>query len=150
MPVYEASVPVYFARFYLVSYPQKLEDDPRLKWGPEGELAVSASDGLGLNSITSEHHAHVTLDVFDSADDVPPQLRKREPRYWFTSSSGTIAIVDTEGQPALECPAPGVGRLACVVTCEGREATYNARHHEQRGDIRDVERWRIAIWPQPE
>lgn len=148
MPVYEASVPVYFARFYLVSYPQKLEDDPRLKWGPHGELAVSASDGLGLNSITSEHHAHVTLEVFNSAVDVPLELRDREPNYWFTSSSGTIAIVDSEGQPALELPAPAAGRFSCAVTCEGREDAYNARHHEQREHIRDIERWHIAIWPQ--
>lgn len=150
MPVYEASVPIYFGRFYLLSYPQKLEEDPRLKWGPEGELAVSARDGLGLNSITSEHRAHVTLEVFDSTADLPAQLRDQEPRYWFTSSSRTIAIVDTEGQPALEVPAPATGRFACVVECDGREAAYNARHHEHRQHIRDIEQWRIAIWPQPE
>jgi hypothetical protein len=96
MPVHEASVPIYFGRFYLVSYPQQLEEDPRLKWGPEGELAVSARDGLGLNSVVSEHRAHVTLKVFDSAAGVPAELRDREPHFWF------------------------------------------------------IERWRIAIWPQPE
>ncbi|SDN12034.1 hypothetical protein SAMN04488074_13525 [Lentzea albidocapillata subsp. violacea] len=148
MAVYEVSIPVYFARFYLVSYPQQLEEDPRLKWGPDGDLAVSARDGLGLNSVTSEHHAHVRLELFDSAADVPQELLSRQPRYSFTSSSNTIALVDTENHPALEVPAPAAGTISCAVACEGREDTYNARHHEQRENIRDIERWRIALWPE--
>jgi hypothetical protein len=148
MAVYEVSIPVYFARFYLVSYPPQGEEDPRLKWGPEGDLAVSARDGIGFNSITSEHRAHVRLEVFDSAADVPPQLLNQQPRYSFTSSSNTIALLDTESYPALELAAPAAGTICCVVTCDGREDTYKARHHEQRENIRDIERWRISIWPE--
>lgn len=119
MAVHEVSIPVYFARFYLVSYPQQFEEDPRLKWGPEGDLAVSARDGLGLNSVTSEHHARVRLEVFDSVADVPPELFSQQPRYSFNSSSDTIALLDTENYPALEVPAPATGMISCAVACEG-------------------------------
>ncbi|WP_258949653.1 hypothetical protein [Lentzea californiensis] len=131
-----------------MSYPKQFEEDPRLKRGPEGELAVSARDGLGLNSVTSEHQAHVRLEVFDSAADVPPELFGRQPLYSFTSSSDTIALLDSENHPALQVPAPAAGTISCVVACEGRESTCNARHHDRRENIRDIERRRIAIWPE--
>lgn len=150
MPTYETSVPVYFARFYLVSYPQPGDDDPCLKRGPKEELAVSAGDGIGLNSVTTEHMAHVELEVFTDAAAVPADLRNQQPRYWFTSSSAQIAVTDSDGAAALVAPAPAAGRIACVVTCSGREATYNARHYEHREQVRDIERWHITIWPDPQ
>ena len=147
MLTFETSVRVYHARFYLVSHPQPGHDDPHLMWGPEEDLAVSAGDGIGLNSITSEHMAHVTLEVFSNAAEVPAELQGSQPRYWFTSSSAEIAVIDNEGTAALVVSAPAAGRITCVVTCSGREAAYNARHYEQRNNIRDVERWRITLWP---
>ncbi|MCX2951380.1 hypothetical protein [Lentzea sp. NEAU-D7] len=88
------------------------------------------------------------LEVFDSASDVPPELLSQQPRHSFRSSSNKIALVDTEGYPALELPAPAAGTISCAVACEGREDAYKARHHEHRENIRDVERWRITIWPE--
>jgi hypothetical protein len=134
-------------RFYLVSHPQSLADDPRRKRSFD-ELAVSAGDGIGLNSVTSNHTAHVTLNVFDKQADVPAEVLEQQPRYWFESTSREIAVTDTEGIAALIARAPGLGRIACVVECSGREETNRARHHEHDDDVRDVERWRIAAWPE--
>lgn len=144
---HETSVRVLFSRFYLVSHPQSLEDDPRLKWGPDEELAVSAGDDIGLNSVTSEHTAHVTLVVFGSATDVPADVRSGESRYWFTSTTRRIALTDAEGGTALVVPAPASGRIACAVECRGRDETVAARHHDHRDDIHGLGRWRITVWP---
>ncbi|MEU4806382.1 hypothetical protein [Actinosynnema sp. NPDC023587] len=140
---------MYFARFYLVSHPQPIKDDPRLVWGPQEELAVSAGDGIGLNSVTSEHTAHVTLVVADDETEVPDHLRDHRPRYAFTNSRPEIAVVDTEGRTALVTAAPATGPITCVVECTGRDETFNARHHEHRDPIVDIERWHITIWPTP-
>ncbi|MDQ2585236.1 hypothetical protein CKY47_14845 [Saccharothrix yanglingensis] len=145
--MHETSVRVLFSRFYLVSHPQGLEDDPRPKWGPEEGSAVSAGDGIGLNSVTSEHTAHVTLVVFGSATDVPADVRSGEPRYWFTSTTRQIALTDAEGSTALVVPAPASGRIACAVECRGRDETSAARHHDHRDDIHGLERRRTTVWP---
>ncbi|HEX7306410.1 hypothetical protein [Lentzea sp.] len=146
MASYEVSVPVYFQRFYLGNYPNRLEDSPVEKYDFE-PLAVSAGDGIGLNSITSNHTAHVTLDVFDAAADVPEVVRERQPQHWFISSAREIALTDTEGGPALVLPALPAGRVVCAVSCTGRDEAYAARHHQHQDDVRDVERWHIAVWP---
>jgi hypothetical protein len=98
-------------RFYLVSHPQSLADDPRRKRSFD-ELAVSAGDGIGFNSVTSNHTAHVTLNVFDKQADVPAEVLEQQPRYWFESTSREIAVTDTEGIAALIArTGPGSDRL---------------------------------------
>jgi hypothetical protein len=146
MPSYEASVPVYFQRIYLGNYPMSLEDSPFDKHDYE-PLAVSAGDGIGLNSITSNHTAHVTLEVFDSATEVPAEVREQQPLYWFVSSAREIALTDVEGITALVLPAPPTGRVMCAVSSTGRDEAFAARHHQHQEDVRDIERWHISIWP---
>jgi hypothetical protein len=143
---YETSVPVYFQRIILGNYPMPLEDSPFDNHDFKS-LAVSAGDAIGLNSITSNHTAHVTLEVFASAAEVPADVRERRPHYWFTSSAREIALTDLEGSPALVLPAPRPGRVLCAVACTGREETCNARLFEHRENIRDVERWHVTLWP---
>ncbi|MEV6717288.1 hypothetical protein AB0M48_35255 [Lentzea sp. NPDC051208] len=146
MPRYEASVPVYFQRIYLGNSPMPLEDSPFEKHDFES-LAVSAGDAIGLNSITSNHTAHVTLEVFDSPAEVPAEVRK-QPTYWFTSSAREFALIDTEGGPAVVLPALPAGRVVCSVSCTGRDEAYAARHHQHQDDVRDIERWHIWMWPE--
>jgi hypothetical protein len=146
MPRYEASVPVYFQRIYLGNYPMPLEDSPYEKHDFES-LAVSAGDAIGLNSITSNHTAHVTLDVFGSAAEVPASVREQQPLYWFTSSAHEIALTNVEGMTALVLPAPPAGRVLCAITCTGRNEAFAARHHQHQEDVRDIERWHISMWP---
>jgi hypothetical protein len=143
---HEVSVPVYFGRIMLGNHPMPLRDTPHEKHDFDS-LAVSAGDGIGLNSITSNHTAHVTVEVFGSAAEVPAGVRDREPLHWFISSAREIALTDLEGAPALVLPAPPPGRVLCAVSCTGREETYDARHFEHREDIRDVERWHVTLWP---
>lgn len=146
MRSYETSVRVLFGRLFVLNYPQTGDDDPRLNRDLES-LAVSARDGIGLNSATSEHTAHVTLDVYDTPDEVPAPLRRHRPRSWFQCSEDEIAVADTEGLTTLIVPAPPRGRIECVVECTGRDEVLTARHHEHRQDIRDIERWHVTIWP---
>jgi hypothetical protein len=146
MPEYETSVPVHFQRINLGNYPMPLADTPFDKHDFES-LAVSAGDAIGLNSITSNHTAHVTLAVFDTAAAVPADVRAERPLYWFISSAREIALTDLEGMPRLVLPAPRAGRVLCAVTCTGRDEAYAARHVEHRDDVRDVERWHVVLWP---
>ncbi|MFS8099679.1 hypothetical protein LFM09_21375 [Lentzea alba] len=146
MMTYEASVPVYFQRVFLGNYPMPLTDLPHDNHDFES-TAVSAGDAIGLNSVTSNHTAHVTIEVFDSAAEVPAEVRAQRPLHWFISSAREIALTDMEGMPALVLPALPAGRVHCAVTCTGREETYAARHFEHREDVRNVERWHVAIWP---
>lgn len=141
MPSYEVSVPVYFQRFCLGNYPMPLVDSPFEKHDFEA-LAVSAGDAIGLNSVTSNHTAHVTLEVFHSADEVSAEIQE-EPLYWFTSSAPRVALSDLEGGIALLLPAPRPGRVWCAVSCTGRDETYAARHHDHNDHVRDIERWHI-------
>lgn len=147
MPSYEASVPVYFQRIYLGNYPMRMEDSPFDNHDYES-LAVSASDAIGLNSITSNHTAHVTLEVFDSAAEVPTEILEQQPQFWFTSSAREIALTNVEGMTSLVLPAPPAGRVMCAVSCTGREETFNALHHEHQENVQDVERWHITMWPE--
>jgi len=107
---------------------------------------VSADDTIGLNSTTSNHTAHVTLDVFGSATEVPASVREQQPLYWFTSSAGEIALTNVESITALVLPAPA-GRVLCAISCTGRDEAFAARHHQHQEDVRDIERWHVSMWP---
>ncbi|MFI6095599.1 hypothetical protein ACIA8G_08610 [Lentzea sp. NPDC051213] len=147
MAKYEVSVPVYFRRINLGNHPMPLEDTPFDQHDYES-LAVSAGDAIGLNSVTSNHTAHVTLEVFVSSAEVPADIREQEPHHWFISSARKIALTDLEGMPALVLPAPPPGRVLCAVTCSGRDEAFAARHFEHRDDVRGIERWHVTLWPE--
>jgi hypothetical protein len=146
MREYQTSVMVEFLRFYLVNSPQSLRDDPGNYDFAEGEIALSARDGIGLRSVWSNHKAHITVRVHDTPDDAPPP--PGIPLYSFHVDEPELTVMTVMGTPELIFPAPPPGPVAVGVECTGREEAYRLLLVEHRENVVDVERWTLTIWPQ--